>query len=272
MTTRTNNRNPIYQCPHCRSKKIIRFGKDRNIQRYRCKSCEKTFKETFGTPVFGLHKTDKVIRYLDALQRGLSVRKAACYADISKTTSFYWRHKFLSSLSVPILVQRKNTMISTALIKMEYSAKGRKKFPEKYRNPTKTLLIEQFGQLQLHKLEPIKQVKCAAEKLSETPSSLFVVSEPNKLLNNALRLLPSEGQIKEKTKKSENRSKLQQLRTRLLKWMDRFRGVASKYLQQYWNWYVSLNNFKILKDFKGMFYSGCLTNRTLGVFLALKEA
>lgn len=272
MITQTNNRSPLYQCPLCRSNKITRHGKDRGIQRYRCKNCKKTFKETYGTPLFGLHKTGNVIRYLEALHRGLSIRKAARYANISKTTSFFWRHKFLSSLSAGMLVQKKNSMIGTALIKMDYSAKGRKKPPEKYRNPTKTLLIEQLGQLQLYKVAPTKQVKCVADILSEEKSCSIISSMPNKLLSNALRRLPPKYQIKEKTKKSENRNKLTQLKTKILKWMERFKGVASKYLQQYWNWYVSLNNLQVFKDFKSVFFEECISHRTLNHYLNLKEA
>ena len=33
----------ITECPHCRSENIIKFGYYKNVQRYRCKECGKTF-------------------------------------------------------------------------------------------------------------------------------------------------------------------------------------------------------------------------------------
>ena len=33
-------------CPHCHGKNFIKFGKYNGIQRYRCKTCKKTFSNT----------------------------------------------------------------------------------------------------------------------------------------------------------------------------------------------------------------------------------
>jgi len=48
----------------------------------------------------------------------------------------------------------------------------------------------------------------------------------------------------------------------LLDWMSRFNGVATKYLQQYWNWYRAETNFNSLDTFT----SECFGNRQLQFF------
>lgn len=38
-----------FECPHCSSEQVVRFGKVKGRQRYRCKSCRKTFTDTTTT-------------------------------------------------------------------------------------------------------------------------------------------------------------------------------------------------------------------------------
>jgi transposase-like protein len=38
-----------FECPHCESEHVVRFGKHNGRQRYRCKSCSKTFTDTTNT-------------------------------------------------------------------------------------------------------------------------------------------------------------------------------------------------------------------------------
>lgn len=97
-TATQNSNKPDFSCPHCNSTSLTRSGFDRGIQRYLCKNCLKTFKATIGTPSHGLHKKEKIARYLKAAREGMSVRKAAQYASISNNTSFAWKHRFSQQL------------------------------------------------------------------------------------------------------------------------------------------------------------------------------
>ena len=83
-------------CPHCKHVQFQRWGISNGMQRYRCKSCLKTFNAATGTPLARLRKKEKWLEYSKAMVDGLSVRKAA--RKIDNTTSFRWRHRFLHGL------------------------------------------------------------------------------------------------------------------------------------------------------------------------------
>ncbi len=85
-------------CPHCKHNQFQRWGRSHGMQRYRCKSCQKTFNAATGTPLAHLRKKEKWLEYSKAMVDGLSVRKAARKCGIDTTTSFRWRHRFLRGL------------------------------------------------------------------------------------------------------------------------------------------------------------------------------
>lgn len=87
------------RCPDCKGTRVVRNGKRKGIQRYRCKECRRCFTELTGTLFEGLHKREEFLRFCVCMVRGLSVRRAAQEAGISKNTSFDWRHRIISVLA-----------------------------------------------------------------------------------------------------------------------------------------------------------------------------
>ena len=73
----------LHACPHCYSGDVLLWGKDSGIQRYRCRSCRKTFNALTGTPLAHLRRRDAWLTYGQALIDGLSVRKAAAVVRCS---------------------------------------------------------------------------------------------------------------------------------------------------------------------------------------------
>ena len=63
-------------CPHCGHETFQRWGKSNGMQRYRCKSCLKTFNAVTGTPLARLRKKEKWLEYSEAMIESLSDRKA----------------------------------------------------------------------------------------------------------------------------------------------------------------------------------------------------
>jgi transposase-like protein len=91
------------QCPRCMSlepKGIVRFGIRKGIQWYRCKDCSRTFS---GVTDSFLSYTKKDFYtwklFLKCMMEGYSVRRAATIYRINKNTAFMWRHKILDALS-----------------------------------------------------------------------------------------------------------------------------------------------------------------------------
>lgn len=85
-------------CIHCGSLSLKRNGKYRSRQRYLCKDCGKTFNDMTASPISGTHYPHKWFRYFQMMVDGLSLPKIAIELEIHVSTAFYWRHKILNAL------------------------------------------------------------------------------------------------------------------------------------------------------------------------------
>ncbi|MGF9711426.1 IS1595-like element ISPana1 family transposase, partial [Paenibacillus naphthalenovorans] len=87
-----------FECPHCSSEHVVRFGKYNGRQRYRCKCCGKTFTDTTNTVLYRTRKGNEWITFVDCMFKGYSLRKSAEVVGVTWVTLFYWRHKLLNAL------------------------------------------------------------------------------------------------------------------------------------------------------------------------------
>lgn len=92
-------------CPHCGSVAVRRFGRYRPAgaggkarQRYQCKDCGKTFGDLTFSPMSRTHYPEKWAPFFEYMVQGLSLRKIAKLLDIHVSTAFYWRHRILTGL------------------------------------------------------------------------------------------------------------------------------------------------------------------------------
>ena len=81
-------------CPHCRSRTIDKHGIRNDLQRYRCRSCHRTFNSLTNTPLAHLRKKEHWLNYLNCMLDSSTVRETASKLGINKKTSFRWRHRF----------------------------------------------------------------------------------------------------------------------------------------------------------------------------------
>lgn len=84
------------KCPHCSDTRIVRHGQAAGVQRFRCRSCGRTFNPLTGTAMAGLRYRNRWLHQAEAMAAGLSVRKAAACMGVHRTTAFRWRHRFLA--------------------------------------------------------------------------------------------------------------------------------------------------------------------------------
>lgn len=87
-----------FECPHCLSVHVVRFGKYNGRQRYRCNCCNKTFTDTTNTVLYRSRNGNEWITFVDCMFKGYSLRKSAEIVGVTWVTLFYWRHKLLSAL------------------------------------------------------------------------------------------------------------------------------------------------------------------------------
>ena len=91
-----NNKQGV--CPHCGHNKYVKFGFKSKSQRYKCKSCNRSFTEYSGTWMAGIHSKEKLDDYLGLMMEEKSLDKIKFALSINKKTAFDWRHKILASL------------------------------------------------------------------------------------------------------------------------------------------------------------------------------
>ena len=83
------------QCPKCSHDQIHRWGTLKGLQRYRCRGCHKTFTALTDTPLARLRKRELWMEYAQSMLNSEVLRKAAVRCHIHLATSFLWRHRFL---------------------------------------------------------------------------------------------------------------------------------------------------------------------------------
>jgi transposase-like protein len=85
-------------CPHCACTRCHRSGAANGLQRYRCMGCTRSFNVLTGTPLARLRLRDKWLAYFQCLIESLTVRASARRVAVAKSTSFRWRHRFISAV------------------------------------------------------------------------------------------------------------------------------------------------------------------------------
>jgi transposase-like protein len=113
------------ECPHCGSSEVNKFGFFNGKQRFRCKTCRKTFNLYTKTLLSWSHHKDKWDSFIETMKQDLSLRKAEEKVGVSYASLFYWRHKVLT-----VLNEENNSKLHGVLelihTKLKYTDKFRK--------------------------------------------------------------------------------------------------------------------------------------------------
>ena len=241
-------------CPHCKTKDIYKWGRQTDLQRYKCKKCNKTFNSLTGTPLAKLKKRQQWLKYSKCLILGRTIRKSATFCNIAKSTSFRWRHRFLKGSNL-LLPNSLNGIVEIIDQTQKISFKGSKNIPDnpKIKNKLITLIflrnrdgktfnsiLNDFNLINLN-----KKVKPILPK-----DSLFCSDKKEIYLGFTKAHRYRHGYIDTSKKifvKKEiiHINNIAKYQNDLNKWMLRFRGVATKYLKNYLSWYRGLESFNM---------------------------
>lgn len=250
-------------CPYCQCRKVYKRGKQKGVQMYQCRGCNKWYSQTTGTPLWDIKKKEKWQHYLQCMQRGMSIKKTAREVGISIQTSFDWRHKILSAL----VAQEPRTLGTTVEcdeMELPLSNKGDRdldRAPRKRgtdfkrndggkRNVTTVQVVtavdrdgNKFPRAVKSKRLTGKQIRKAMGKKLSLGTTLITDEHPSykkfagtragithKTVNSRDHVSPSDKNVH--VQRANNAHK--QMRD----FLSRFNGVSSKYLQNYLNWYA----------------------------------
>ncbi|HOJ25367.1 MAG TPA: IS1595 family transposase [Bacteroidales bacterium] len=247
-------------CPRCRCEYVAKAGVHNGRQVYKCKNCKYQFRETAKSLVYHLHKYPLILDYLKCMLEGKSLRACAREVGISLPTSFRWRHKILSAIQGLEGGINFSGITEADELLMQYSEKGRKfKTLEEKEQAMKTVhpnvavlvMTDREGNLLFKHTGENKVQNCQIkEELKRRVSeNNLICFKPNNEFKQAVMESPSKKVIvRRKTKGLAIYSVnvAEKKITNFLVWMMRFRGVATKYLQNYLMWFVVMN--KYLKD------------------------
>nr|WP_208919965.1 IS1595 family transposase [Paenibacillus uliginis] len=231
---------------------VVHFGKTtQDRQRYKCKCCDKTFTETADTPLYHCRKSEKWIDFLSCLIDGMSLRDSAKEISVHYVTLFYWRHKILTALA-QINAEELNGIVEVDETYFLESQKGA--------IPTHRSSRKRGGSAKKRGLSTEQIcVLIARDREKNTFYKVIGRGKPTKdslelhlgnrlgtdivLCSDALRgykLLAKNHHIQQYVKTGEKRVKgiyhiqnINSYHSRLKRWLNRFYGISTKYLEGY---------------------------------------
>ena len=262
---RDSNDTKAITCPHCAGNRICANGKLKGVQRYVCNGCKKNFSETTGKFWYNIKKKDKLNRYLYCLLSGYSIRKSAKETGISIQTSFDWRHKLLTSFS-SVSVEEFQGIVESDDLFFAYSEKGNRHLDrepkqrgekaskagisdEKVavvatcdRSGNKDFTVATRGRISKKDLDRVLNGKLDKVEVlcSDSHRSYGAFAKSNTITHK--KFDASKGQ--RSVDKVYHVQNVNNMDMRLRKFMDSFNGVATKYLQNYLNWFLVLEKIK----------------------------
>ena len=249
-------------CPHCGCQQIHKWGVRNGIQRYQCQGCCKTFNSMTGTPLARLHKPSVWAEFAICLKDGDSVRKSAQACGIHRNTAFSWRHRFLRNAKSILPVQLNGIVEAdeTFVLKSEKGARHIGRKPRK-RGGSATqrgisgeqsciLVCRDRGGNTVDKVidgfDSTKLALCLSGLLSKDALlctdgkpvyQMFARKEHVKHMrlnfSNGIRVVGGVFHVQN----------VNAYHSRLKRWMARFNGVATKYLDSYLAWFRELDEF-----------------------------
>lgn len=258
-------------CPHCGCTHVVRNGTRKDgTQRYLCRDCGKSFVVTSNSIVAGTHKElDVWEKYISCMMSGLSLRKTATICGIHRNTAFIWRHKILDALQNMANGVQLDGIVEADETFFDISYKGNHSKSKTFTMPREARHRGHSSHVRGLSHDKVC-VPCAVNrnglsiaKVTNTgrvstkdlhhiydgrikPTATLVTDK----LNSYVRFTTANGielvQLKTgKTKRGiYNIQHINNYHSQLKKFMQRFNGVSTKYLNNYLIWHNFVNYSK----------------------------
>lgn len=212
-----------------------------------------------------VEEAKKFKQYVSHMLAGHSIRKCAELTGICLQTSFDWRHKILCSMKEAHAEQLSGICESDDMF-FDYSEKGKRELdrsPRKRggemhrqgisdekvaviiscdRQGSKDLHVATRGRISKRDITRILENKIKAGSILCTDSHRSYTAFARSIKIQHKKIKSNKGQyVKNKVYHVQH---VNQTGQALRKWMGKFNGVSTKYLQNYLNWYAGLEKIK----------------------------
>lgn len=247
-------------CPRCACDHVVRWGGFSGRQRYRCRGCGRTFSDLTSTLFAYSKRLSHWPHYLAQVRHATPLRQAAAETGVHLTTAFRWRHALLDAVRVrePIRMEGR---IEYAELSFSYSEKGSRDVAEPrprgmrgrgwewYQTPRAdaALLYGRTGVV----------FGCAlAASWRATIDSVFqsrlapgcTILSPDLRLGRVATAARRGGHRHETVRRHARGAdgllhldNVSAYAHRLRRWINRFRGVATRYLDNYLAWHRAVD-------------------------------
>jgi transposase-like protein len=276
-------------CVHCGSTSVKRNGKYRSRQRYLCIDCGKSFNDMTNTPFSGSRYPEKWVKYIELMVEGYTLPKIAELLKIHISTAFYWRHKILNALGslgfnqLQGIVESDETFFRESMKGRDITHRKAKKRGEKdKKRGISNLKIAVVVAQDRNSSVIARKAGTGRVKAEEINTVIGEYIHPSALLcTDTATNYKKYAKIKGLQHETVNERQKQRVKkgiyhiqhvnnfhNRLKKRMERFQGVATKYLDNYLYWFRWLDKGKNLafeKRVEQMLVSACQKSNDITV-------
>jgi transposase-like protein len=252
-------------CPHCGSLKTRKNGIIKGVQRFICNNCKKNFRPSTGSATVNIKKKELFKMYIPQMLLGKSIRSCAKEIGISIQTSFDWRHKILSSFNKHQDDIRLSGICESDDVYFTFSNKGERnldRLPRKRgkgiferkkcgindekiaviisadRKGNKHLKVVKRGRISTKDIESVLKDKIEPKSVlcTDTHRSYTSFAKKNNIEHHTIKV-----SAKEYKRGIYHVQHINSIASDLKLWMNGFKGVSTKYLQNYLNWYAVID-------------------------------
>ena len=233
----------ITECPHCKSENIIKFGSYKNVQRYRCKECEKTFsKTTKALWRYSKKDPEKWIEFMELMLQKISLRACSKILEINIRTAFLWRHKVMQGMLKNVMPDKlEGKVFITKAIEKE-NFKGCRNITNSERKNIWIVAAKDRHDSMI--IAPVckehwNEFNFNQLVYSKIEENSYIVSDYDRYMMNVAKK-HNKGIVLNAYKEEC----IKNFRGILKKWIGGFRGVATKYLEGYLSYFIIFNVYR----------------------------
>lgn len=292
ITRREILNNKQGSCPYCSAKEYVRTGIDKGSQRYKCKSCMRSFTEFTGTWMARLRRREVISDYLEMMLEEKSLDKISAKLKMNKKTAFDWRHKILAGLShndddFTGITESDETFFLRSEKGMEVKHRVARKrggssdkrgiskdqvavIVTQDRKSAMDISVATLGRISMNDLD-----KAIGERIKKGTTILCSDSHHSYkgfAKQNEVEFHPINASKKERVKGVYHIQHVNATHNKLKKWIENiFWGVSTKYLQQYLNWYKLKEVLKNVNNKAETFGQMALSEKAIERFLNISS-
>lgn len=270
------NKSLSVHCPYCNSIEIIKNGLVKEVQRFRCKSCKKNFNSFTGSSLYRVKKKEIFYQYLNHFGDESTIRDCASTYNVSIATSFAWRHRILGAVRSESNQTPLHSGVAIKISDVKFSqkgAKGNKKNKTKKADKIKVKLMIMYSETQAPRLfslcDTFANVNTITRFLRKNIDQKTIINfEPNRGICIASRKIKTRSIKTRRITKSNIyiKTKLDDIVNNYNLWILRFRGVSTKYLQNYLSWFSFLKQNNNHHKYHNLVIFNPFNNKTYRLF------